>query len=248
MKLLLALVLFSSAVPAKVATQKYFENRVHYKTDFGNCPARAVGRMTLELVREFEKKQSLLGVKKKIVKDNLKDKYFLSEYEVKYDPLLRTLNFSYDCPQPLMKVQIYKQGGDEFYTAILVDTGELFDPTYEVLLRAEKKIKGDLPHMAYPSSLLGSGDEKKLTSLLNFMGEKFTQNISEVILNENRELTIILSIGRKPSSAFLGKNEWRQKVDKLNSVIEHMQKKQKIPAIINLVNLKKIVVKFSDSI
>ena len=102
--------------------------------------------------------------------------------------------------------------------------------------------------MAYPSRLLDSGQEKKITSLLNVIGEDFVKNISEVILNEDKELTIILSLGRKPSSAFLGKEQWHEKVDKLDSVIKYMQKKKTIPAIINLTNLKKIVVKFSDTL
>ena len=48
-----------------------------------------------------------------------------------------------------MKVQIYKDNGDEYYTAILVDNGKLVDPTYEVLLRTEKKLKKKLPSMAF---------------------------------------------------------------------------------------------------
>ena len=38
----------------------------------------------------------------------------------------------------------FEDNGDEFYTAILVDNGKLFDPTYEVLLRSEKKLKKPL--------------------------------------------------------------------------------------------------------
>ncbi len=233
---------------AKVSSPKYFEERIHYKTDFGQCPSKVVGKLALDLVKKFEEKNSLLAVKKKIIDEKLEEKYFLSSYQIGYDPLLKTLNLNFNCPKPLMRVQIYKDGGEEYYTAVLVDSGELYDPTYEVLLRAEEKIKGTLPHMAYPAALLDSGEEKKLTSLFNIIGEEFTRNISEVILNENRELTIILSLGRKPSSAFLGTDMWSEKVDKLDSVIKFMQEKKTIPAVINLTNLKKIVVKFSDTI
>ena len=89
---------------------------------------------------------------------------------------------------------------------------------------------------------------KKITSILNDLGEKFTKKISEVILNEKEELTIILSIGQKPSSAFLGKDYWEEKVDKLKSLVGYMHEKKTIPTVINLTNTKKVVVKFSEKI
>ncbi|MAZ48828.1 MAG: hypothetical protein CME65_09700 [Halobacteriovoraceae bacterium] len=248
MKLLFACLIFPFLLSAKISSPKYFEQKTHYKTDFGQCPSKVVGKLALDLVKVFDNSKSLFSVKKAIIDEKLEEKYFLSSYQIGYDPLLKTLNLNFNCPKPLMKVQIYKEGGEEYYTAILVDSGELYDPTYEVLLRAENKIKGTLPHMAFPASLLDSGEEKKLTSLFNVIGEEFTRNISEVILNEDKELTIILSLGRKPSSAFLGHDQWSEKVDKLDSVIKFMQKKKTIPAVINLTNLKKVVVKFSDTI
>ena len=229
-------------------SKKYYENKVHYRSYFGNCPSKAVGRLTLTLIKEFEKKQSLLDIKKKIVDDGLEEKFFLSSYKVKYDPLQKMLKFNYECPKPLMKVQIYKEDGEEFYTAILVDSGKLVDPTYEALLRSEKKIKSKLPHMAVPFKLINSEVHKSLTSLFNGLGAKFLENVSEVILNEKKELTIIMSVDRRPSSAFLGNEYWGEKVGKLKDIIEYMKEKKSIPAVINLTNSKKIVVKFSDSI
>ncbi len=231
---------------AFASSKKYFESDIHYRTVFGNCPSKSVGRLTLTLMKEFEKNKSLLDIKKKIVKDKLEEKYYLSSYKVKYNPLNKILRFQYDCPKPLMKVQIYRKDGAELYTAILVESGELFDPTYEVLLRSENKIKGSLPHMALPADLINSDIHKTMTSLLNKMDTKFTQNISEVIVNEKKELTIIMSITRKPSSAFLGKDFWNEKVSKLQEIITYMKDKRTIPAVINLTNPKKIVVKFSD--
>lgn len=228
--------------------KKYFEDKTHYRSVFGNCPSKAVGRLTLTLIKEFEKNKSLLDIKKKIVEKSLEEKYFLSSYQVTYNPLHKMLRFNYECPKPLMKVQIYKNDGEEFYTAILVDSGKLVDPTYEVLLRAEKKIKGKLPHMAIPFKLINSEVHKKLTSLFNGLGGKFVKNISEVILNEKQELTIIMSVDRRPSSAFLGSDYWGEKVGKLEEIISYMKEKKSIPAVINLTNSKKIVVKFSDTI
>ena len=246
MKYFLCFLLITLSTSASAVSKKYFEDKLHYRTVFGQCPAKVVGRLTLTLIKEFEKNKSLLDVKKKIVDDKLEEKYFLSSYKIKYNPLDDMLKFDFDCPKPLMKVQIYKKDGEEYYTAILVDSGKLYDPTYEVLMRSEKKIKGDLPHMAIPAELITTDLHKKITSLLNELGDEFVNQVSEVILNENKELTIIMSIGRKPSSAFLGKDEWNEKIVKLEEIISYMSKKKTIPAIINLTNAKKIVVKFSD--
>lgn len=230
------------------ASKKYFENKIHYRTMFGQCPSKVVGRLTLSLIKEFEKEQSLLAVKKKIVDEKLEEKYYLSSYAISYDPLQKMIKFNYDCPKALMKVQIYKENGEEFYTAILVDNGKLYDPTYEVLLRAEKKIKKDLAHLAIPAELLSTDVHKKLTSLINELNQDLVSKISEVILSEKEELTIILSIGRKPSSAFLGKDFWTEKLGKLSNIVGYMAKKKTIPSVINLTNSKKVVVKFPDKI
>ena len=62
-----------------------------------------------------------------------------------------------------MKAQIYKENGEEFYTAILVDSGEFVDPTYEVLLRSEKKLKKKLPSLAFPVGLIDTDTQKQMT-------------------------------------------------------------------------------------
>ncbi|MBD64126.1 MAG: hypothetical protein CME62_02890 [Halobacteriovoraceae bacterium] len=248
MNKLLFLFILISTTPVYSAAQKYFENKTSYKTVFGQCPSKIVGRLTLSLIKEFEKSNSLLDVKKKIIDEKLEEKYYLSSYKIKYNPLQKMLRFEYDCPRPLMNVQIYKKDGEEFYTAVLTENGKLYDPTYEVLLRSEKLLKGSLPHMAIPVSLINSNIHMKLTSMLNGLGDNFRKDISEVILNEKKELTIILSVGRRPSSAFFGQEYWSEKVSKLEKIMNTMKKKKTIPAVINLTNSKKIVVKFSDTI
>jgi hypothetical protein len=147
-----------------------------------------------------------------------------------------------------MKVQIYKKNGDEFYTAILVENGDLVDPTYEVLLRGEKKLKGKLPELAIPVTVLDSKGHLEITKLVAKMAPDFRKKISEVIINDNKELTIILSINKRAASVFMGKDYWSEKVGKLVKVITYLKKKKTIPAIINLTNSKKIVVKFSDTL
>lgn len=248
MRLCLVILISLLSTPIYASAKKYFENKIHYRTVFGHCPSKIVGRLTLSLIKEFETNKSLLDVKKKIIEDKLEEKYFLSEYSINYDPLQKMLRFEYDCPRPLMNVQIYKKDGKEFYSAILTENGKLYDPTYEVLLRSENLLKGPLPHMAIPVSLINGKVHMKLTSLLNSLDDKFRSEISEVILNEKEELTIILSVARRPSSAFFGQEYWSEKISKLQKIMQTMKKKKTIPAVINLTNSKKIVVKFSDTI
>jgi hypothetical protein len=225
-----------------------FIGELHYKTVFNKCPSKVGGKLTLILMKEFEKNKSLKDVKEKIVTEKLDQKYFLSDYKITFDPLLNRIKFDFQCPDALMKVQIYKKNGDEFYTAILVDNGDLVDPTYEVLLRGEKKLKGKLPELAVPVTVLDSKGHLEITKLVANMAPDFRKKISEVIINDNKELTIILSLNKRAASVFMGKDYWSEKVEKLVKVITYLKKKKTIPAIINLTNSKKIVVKFSDTL
>jgi len=145
-----------------------------------------------------------------------------------------------------MKVQIYKNNGLESYEAILVDNGELYDPTYEVLLRTDKKLSGELPFLALPVGNMDDDVQRQITKIVAGMDTAFRKKLSEVILNESGELTVILSVKGHPSSVFLGKDEWNDKVIKLGRLVTYMESKNKIPAIINLTNSKKVVVKFND--
>ncbi|PIQ56042.1 MAG: hypothetical protein COW01_06325 [Bdellovibrionales bacterium CG12_big_fil_rev_8_21_14_0_65_38_15] len=219
---------------------------VKYRTSFGSCPSRAVGKMTLQLVKAFEDSGSLRSLKEMIVKEKLDQRSFISSYSVSYDPLRKYLNFKYECPNPLMKVQIYKNNGLESYEAILVDNGELYDPTYEVLLKTDKKLSGELPFLALPVGNMDDDVQRQITKIVAGMDTAFRKKLSEVILNESGELTVILSVKGHPSSVFLGKDEWNDKVIKLGRLVTYMESKNKIPAIINLTNSKKVVVKFND--
>lgn len=217
-----------------------------YRTSFGKCPSRSAGTFTLKLVKEFEKNSSLKDVKDLINFESLQEKHFISEYNVKYDPMTNILSFIYDCPTPLMKVQIYKENGIEAYEAILVDNGKLFDPTYEVLLRNEKKLDYSLPYLAIPVGDMDQAVQMKITGIIKDLDMAIRKNLSEVIINDSKELTIILSIGGRTSSVFFGTDDWAAKIEKLTNIIGYMSKEKKIPTIINLTNLKKVVVKFNE--
>ena len=221
--------------------------QVTYKTYFGKCPSKVAGQLTLNLMKEFEQNRSLKDVKKKILKDHLDEKHFLSDYKIKYHPTKRHISFHFNCPDPLMKVNIYKDNGDEYYTAILGENGKLLDPTYEVLLRSENKIKGGLPALALPVKQLERNEYKNISNILKLMDKKMVANISEAIVDKNDELTLILSINKRPSSVFYGKGDWEKKTKKMMKLVGYLSKKRKIPTIVNLTNPKKIVVKFSES-
>lgn len=217
-----------------------------YRTSFGKCPSRTAGTLTLKLVKEFEKSNSLKDVKDLINFESLQEKHFISEYNVKFDPMTKILSFSYECPLPLMKVQLYKDNGLESYEAILVDNGKLFDPTYEVLLRNEKKLDYSLPFLAIPVGDMDQEVQQRITNIVKELDLDVRKNLSEVIINDSKELTMILSISGRASSVFFGAEDWALKLGKLTKIIGYMTKEKKIPTIINLTNPKKVVVKFNE--
>jgi hypothetical protein len=225
-----------------------YSSELSYRSFLGKCPTRPAGTMALQVVKTFDESQSLRTVKQKILDEKWSEKYFVSDYKIQYDPYSKVLNLNFNCPEPLMKVQIYKTGATESYEAILVDNGQLYDPTYEALLRAEKKINGPLPYLALPVGDMEERVQKDLTELVKDMRPELRKKLSEVILNDSKELTIILSIGGKTSSVFLGPDEWKNKMVKLDKIVNYMELKEKIPSIINLTNTKKVVVKFRDKI
>ena len=65
---------------------------------------------------------------------------------------------------------------------------------------------------------------------------------------ESGDLTIIMSILGRPSSVFIGHEGWNEKVTKLKRLVKYVEEKRKVPAIINLVNAEKVVVKKKNSI
>lgn len=241
------LILFSIVSQNSHALSK--NKHIKYKTFFGNCPSRSAGTFTLKMAKAFEENHSLYDLKKTILKEKLNDRHFLSKYEIRYSPVRNLLEFDLDCPVPLMKVQIYKSNGTDYYDAILTDQATLVDPTYEVLLRDEHKLINELPTLALPVKEMDKKIQEEITAMMLALDWDLRKKLSEVALSEEQELTMILSLDDQPLSVFLGKEEWEIKISKLEKIISHLQRPgNKRPNVINMTNSKKIVVKFNQNL
>lgn len=218
-----------------------------YQTSFGRCPNRPAGEFILRLTKTFEETHSLKIVKERIIGEKLREKHFVSDYQVQYDPLRGIVKVNLDCPEPLMKVEIYKNEQGDSYEAILVDNGELYDPSYEVLLRSEHRLNHELPSLALPIKEMEKEVQKEVTQLIKTIPEQFRRKIAEVIVGEEKKLIIILSVKNQPCSAFLGNENWEEKIQSLKRIVDHLETQGKIPATIDLTNAKKVVVKFKDN-
>jgi hypothetical protein len=228
--------------------ENFTQKNINYRTYFGECPSKSSGMLTLILMKEFEKAKSLKDVKEKILNEKLDEKYFLSDYRISYNPVIKTLRIHLECPEPLAKVQVYKPNGQEHYSAILGDNARMYEPHYENLIKTEKKINLHLPLIALTMEQLEKGAPTELAHLIKRMEVGLRNQISEIIMSKNSELTIIFALGGKATSAFMGADLWEEKLTKLVKVIGYVGKNKRYPSSINLVNSKKVVVKFSDKI
>lgn len=240
-------ILLSSSVFAGVP-DKFTQKNIHYRTYIGECPSKSAGSFAMIVMKEFEKKHSLKDVKEKILDEKLDEKHFLSDYRISYNPVIKTLKIDLECPQPLVKVQVYKSNGEEHYSAILGDNAKMYEPGFENLMKAEKKLTHNLPALAISTHQLEGDAPTNLAQFIKSMEKDLRNQISEIILSKNNELTIIFALGGRATSVFMGSDLWEEKLVKLTKVIGYVQKSKRYPGSINLVNSKKVVVKFSDNI
>lgn len=239
--------LLSPAVKAAVP-DSFTQKDINYRTYFGECPSKSSGMLSLIIMKQFEKAHSLKDVKEKILSEKLDEKYFLSDYRISYNPVIKTLRIQLECPEPLAKVQIYKSNGDEHYAAILGANAKLYEPHYENLMKAEKKLIHNLPLLAISTEQLESSAPTALASFIKMMEIDLRKQISEIILSKNSELTIVFALGGKATSVFMGTDLWEEKITKLSKIVGYVTKNKRFPTSINLMNSKKVVVKFSDKI
>jgi hypothetical protein len=187
-------------------------------------------------------------VKEKILKEKLDEKFFLSDYRISYNPVVKTLKIRLNCPEPLAKVQVYKANGDEQYSAILGANSRLYEPQYENLMKSEKKLSYNLPLLALTMDQIESDAPTTLSRFIKAMDVDLRRTISEMFLSKNNDLTIVFSLGGKATSVFMGADLWEEKLTKLTKIVGFVKDSKRYPSSINLVNAKKVVVKFSDKI
>lgn len=223
---------------------EFNERDTRYRTSFGECPARPAGMLAILVMKEFEKTRSLKAVKEKFITEKWEEKFYLSRYHVGYNPVAKTVRLQFDCPMPLARVQVYKDNGKEHYSAVLADNGKLLDPSYEVVLKAEKRLKTDLPSLAIPVKHLEGDVHESFTRFAVELSVQTREKISEIIISDNGELTLIFSFRGRATSVFMGTELWEDKLGKLVKIISYVEKSGKYPSIINLINAKKVVVKF----
>lgn len=246
---ILVLLIALTAIPAWANLPESFtQKNIQYKTYFGSCPSKSSAIFALTVMKEFEKEHSLKDVKERIIKEKLDEKYFLSDYRISYNPVIKTLRVSLECPEPLAKVQVYKANGEEHYSAILGENAKLYEPQYENLMKMDKKLTHNLPLLAVSTEQLNGDAPTNLARFIKLMEMDLRTQISEIILSKNNDLTIVFALGRKATSVFLGAELWDDKLTKLHKIVGYVTKSKRFPSSINLVNMKKVVVKFSDKI
>lgn len=226
-------------------TQAAISEKVKYKTSFNNCPSRSAGKFAMRILKTFERERSLYDVKSDIKDNFLTDKHFIKNYSIKLNPMENTIDIDLSCPKPLLRVVLMDSEAEGEFQSVLVEDGNLFDPTYETLLLGEKKINSALPTLAISKNDLNDEIRKNISELIQIFGFENHNKISEVIFDKGEVLTFILSLNKKPVSVFMGTGNFEEKTRKLRRLIGYVESNQKQPTVINLVNLKKVVVKFA---
>lgn len=214
------------------------------KVDFEKCPKNPSSDFVFKASKIFEEKnESLNEVKKYIVSERLKEKYFLSHYKVDYDPLKRTLSFYLFCSPPALKVSALSSKGDVSYDIILSEDGKTHDPSYLVYLKSDG-LTHMVPKAAISSELLTQQNKEELVLLARKVQGLTHTKLREMIYNDQGEMTMLVGEDKKITSVFLGQGFWEKKLDKLDKIMSYMEVKNKLPSQVNLVDINKVVVKF----
>jgi hypothetical protein len=248
--IILVSILSSLTLTNALATvpNSFTQNNIKYRSSIGDCPSKSSGVFSLIVMKEFEKNHSLKDVKERIISEKLDEKHFLSDYRISYNPIVKTVRIQLQCPEPLAKVQVYKSNGEEHYSAILANNSKMYDPGYENLMKAEKKLTRNLPLLAMSMEQLEGEVTPSISRFIKLMDSELRRQISEIIINKNNELTIVFALGGKATSVFMGADIWEEKLSKLSKIVGYVTENKRYPSSINLTNSKKVVVKFSDKI
>ena len=155
------------------------------------------------------------------------------------------LSLSFDCPELLGSVILYNDNGTKKYHVLLGKDSNTYDPNYEVLLRAEKKLKNKLVKISFEDNDMKPERLEKVSEYLKYLDQSGGVDFNEMIINKDEKLLGILSRNRKTTSVFLGKHSWNEKTVRLKKSLEYFLDKKTQPSLIKFVDDKKMVVKFS---
>ncbi len=220
-------------------------HELKYKVEFGTCPKKTTGDLTLKILDKFRISKSLLEAKKYILDKDLESKFFLSSYDIKFNPVSNELDLSFNCPEPLARLQVYNENGTESYFSVLSKNGKKVDPNYENALRAEKILTAPLPVLSMNKSQINKQRLIDISRYLEKIDKKLVRRISDLIIDENDRLIIIIRNPNHAITAFVGQDDWKNKSKRLLKSIEYFDQKKKYPQYVRFLNSKKIVVKFS---
>tara|TARA_X000000950_G_C13808862_1_gene616745 strand:- start:490 stop:1203 length:714 start_codon:yes stop_codon:yes gene_type:complete len=235
---------FPSQGDASLSKLFNIPEKISTKSKWKGCPSQTAGKLILELAKNFEKNKSLYKLSQKITEEKLDQKYFIKKYSIKYNQFRNEVSYYLECPSALVKVSAINNSGHVVSSSVLVDNGSLYDLTYETLLKSERILKEELPTLAISADVLNENYKSLVTNFFMNLDPLSKQLMSEMIIDEDGKMTIILSHQRRPSSVFLGKDNWKEKQIKLTRMVKYLTKKKGLPKIINMTNLKKVVVKF----
>jgi len=220
--------------------------RVKYKTRFENCPSQVLGRLTLKLIKSFESNRSLYSVKEKIIDEKLAEIYYLKDYKISFNPLKNLLDLYFSCPVPAFKLEFINNKSGEDESGVLAQNGVTLSNGYLSLLQAEGKFLEELPIITLVDGNLEK-DVKLAADAGNLFKKWFSKELSELVVDKNRHLTAILSVDGHPITIFLGEDKWKEKLVKLKKTITYLDKRTRLPRVINLRDIEKVVVKFSSN-
>ena len=213
------------------------------KVDFGTCPKKPTGDFVFKTSKIFEKNRSLKEVKIFATENRLKQKHFLRDYKITYNPVKKTLNYFLECSEPILKVSAIAEKGKIAYDVVLSEDGHTHDPSYLVYLRSEDGSL-NISKAALPVDMMTKANKDELVLLARQMKNLNKISLRELIFTKTGEMTMIIGKKKKIISVFLGKSFWKKKLDKLDKIISYLDAKQKTPSLVNLTDMEKAVIKF----
>jgi hypothetical protein len=157
-----------------------------------------------------------------------------------------------NCSRPLFRVH-FKNNDLEIFEKTLAEDGHLYGPHYEYLYYHDRNVnKKNRTHNKVDLSYLTIAEKHRenkkffseIKNLFQLQQYFFKRYVSEVIFDDDDMLTFVLRHSGGSSVVYFGKNLWVDKLQALKSIMTTFEKKNVLPHLLDLTDLKKVVVKF----